>query len=285
MKSFEFSSLYLKEYHIKNIRTDLQFWDVGSVWSTPSTGRINTAIMMPLSLVSLYKFKNGSSFPAYPGDIVFMPKGSIYTCTFHECDDNVISCKHLGFMRSCLFFGFDVFDSIFCEILPQESPQVIFKSGTHDFTQAFIRLCKLRHRPTYTPNQLCIEGMQFINQLSKRLHSIVDEDKDNAFSKIYDYIHDNLETVSAGELVRLTNMSASTLQRRFSEKLGMTPTAYINSMKIEKAKEILESGMTKIKEVSRLCGIQDEFYFSRLFSKYVGMSPTEYLKTIKNNNK
>lgn len=285
MKSFEFSSLYLKEYHIKNIRTDLQYWDVGSFWSTPDDGRINTAVMMPLSRAALYKFKNGSSFSATPGDIVFMPKGSIYTCTFHECGDNIINCRHLGFMRSCLFFGFDIFDSSFCEIIPQDSPHIIFPSGTHDFTKAFVRLCKLRHRPTYTPNQLCIEGMQFINQLSKKLHGTFDDGKDDAFSQVLDYICNNLETASAGDLLRLTDMSASTLQRRFSERLGMTPTAYINSMRIEKAKEILESGMTKIKEVSILCGIEDEFYFSRLFSRYVGMSPTEYLKTIKNINK
>jgi AraC-like DNA-binding protein len=216
---------------------------------------------------------------ASPGDIVFMPKRSIYTCSFHSFNDTLIKCNHLGFTRSCLFFGFDVFNSNFEEIIPHNSPRILFRSEAHDFTRSFIRLCKVRHRPDYTPSQLCIEAMQFINLLSKKLNSAVRDNKDEAFFKIIDYIHNNLETVTSGELANITDMSVSTIQRRFSEKLSMTPTAYINRMKIEKAKDILESGMTKIKEVCHLCGIEDEFYFSRLFSKYVGMSPTEYRKS------
>jgi AraC-like DNA-binding protein len=88
--------------------------------------------------------------------------------------------------------------------------------------------------------------------------------------------------VSVSELIEMSGMSASSLRRRFISGLGMTPINYINSVKIENAKSYFESGITKIKDVSRLCGIDDEFYFSRLFSKVVGMSPTEYLKKIKN---
>jgi len=48
---------------------------------------------------------------------------------------------------------------------------------------------------------------------------------------------------------------------------------------------LFESGIEKIKDVSALCGFEDEFYFSRLFVKLVGISPSAYVRMIKNSNK
>lgn len=47
-------------------------------------------------------------------------------------------------------------------------------------------------------------------------------------------------------------------------------------LRIEKAKEYMETSDKKVYEISQAVGFEDTGYFSRVFKKYTGMSPKEY---------
>ncbi len=65
---------------------------------------------------------------------------------------------------------------------------------------------------------------------------------------------------------------------RFSKEAGETITAYITSLRVEKAKELLKSTTFKIYEIAEMVGYQNPEHFSRVFKKYVGASPIQYRK-------
>lgn len=69
--------------------------------------------------------------------------------------------------------------------------------------------------------------------------------------------------------------------RLFKEKVGMSPKKYIFKLRMEKAKELLESTDYRIKEISITAGFGDPLYFSRIFYKSEGITPTEYRKKYK----
>ena len=50
----------------------------------------------------------------------------------------------------------------------------------------------------------------------------------------------------------------------------------INSLRVEKAKELLLRGDKKIYEIAALTGFEDTAYFSKVFKKYAGCPPKEY---------
>jgi AraC-like DNA-binding protein len=56
----------------------------------------------------------------------------------------------------------------------------------------------------------------------------------------------------------------------------MTPILYLNWIRIEKAKDLLENTDTSISEISELIGFQSIHYFSRYFKKKENCTPTEY---------
>lgn len=72
-------------------------------------------------------------------------------------------------------------------------------------------------------------------------------------------------------------VSTSHLNEVFKNYTGMTPYQYYISIKILKAKELLERQDQPIKEIAFRLGFNDQYYFSRLFKKKTGISPSNWI--------
>lgn len=62
----------------------------------------------------------------------------------------------------------------------------------------------------------------------------------------------------------------------FTGITGMAPRQYIISIRMSKARELLDNEAFSIADVAQLVGYENPLYFSRIFKKAVGMPPTEY---------
>jgi len=71
-------------------------------------------------------------------------------------------------------------------------------------------------------------------------------------------------------------VSTSHLNEVFKSYTSMTPYQYFISIKVQKAKELLERNNPVIKEVAFRLGFKDEYYFSRLFKNKTGVSPSRW---------
>lgn len=72
------------------------------------------------------------------------------------------------------------------------------------------------------------------------------------------------------------NINPVYLGQLFHRETGKSFSDYVNSYRIDKAKELLKRTHLKTQEVARMTGYLDNSYFFRQFKKYVGVSPTEY---------
>lgn len=66
------------------------------------------------------------------------------------------------------------------------------------------------------------------------------------------------------------------LNRMFKKATGNTIFAYLNDLRIFKARQLLSDGTGKMIEVAEKCGFKDIYYFSKVFKKYTGFSPGTY---------
>jgi transcriptional regulator GlxA family with amidase domain len=71
-------------------------------------------------------------------------------------------------------------------------------------------------------------------------------------------------------------VSARTLVRRFKDRTGESPYAYLQRLRLETSKALLAGTHYRIEQIPARVGYQDESAFRRLFKKYVGVSPREY---------
>jgi transcriptional regulator GlxA family with amidase domain len=71
-------------------------------------------------------------------------------------------------------------------------------------------------------------------------------------------------------------VSERTLNRRFKRAMGTTPLEYLQTLRVEVAKRLLESGGTNVENVCRRVGYGDLSTFRQLFKRKTGLSPREY---------
>lgn len=73
------------------------------------------------------------------------------------------------------------------------------------------------------------------------------------------------------------NINFDYLNRVFKKQTGFTIFGYLNTIRINKAKELLLTGTMKSYEIAQMVGFNDEYHFSKAFKKSVGQTPTQFL--------
>jgi transcriptional regulator GlxA family with amidase domain len=79
-------------------------------------------------------------------------------------------------------------------------------------------------------------------------------------------------------MVRLSGIAERSFKRRFQQATGMPPLEYVHTLRLEEAKQMLESGDAPIEEIANEVGYEDAGFFSRLFRRSVNLTPAQYRK-------
>ena len=79
------------------------------------------------------------------------------------------------------------------------------------------------------------------------------------------------------QLCQCAGLSKSTLLRAFTKSMGITPYRYLQSVRIEKAKEFLEHGSSLL-ETAIQTGFSDQSHFTNTFHALIGLTPGAYRK-------
>ncbi len=82
--------------------------------------------------------------------------------------------------------------------------------------------------------------------------------------------------VTTKELMEVTNMSSSTLNRYFQSATGCSPIEFHTQRRIAQACRLIRSSILSMGEVAEATGFSDPNYFSRQFRQVMGMSPMQY---------
>lgn len=89
------------------------------------------------------------------------------------------------------------------------------------------------------------------------------------------------EKLSIDNLAELVHLSKRTFQRRFKQATHFTVKEYIQKIKIEAAKKLLEENRLTINEIIYESGYNDAKAFRYVFNKVAGVSPLAYRKKFK----
>jgi AraC-like DNA-binding protein len=78
------------------------------------------------------------------------------------------------------------------------------------------------------------------------------------------------------ELAAVAHVSRATLSRKFTSLVGVSPSAYLTSWRMDVAAQRLRDTDEHIHDVARAVGYTSEFAFSRAFSRAFDQPPTRY---------
>ncbi|SIT03661.1 transcriptional regulator, AraC family with amidase-like domain [Chryseobacterium ureilyticum] len=105
----------------------------------------------------------------------------------------------------------------------------------------------------------------------------------SSFTKeVRDWLKDKLEQpISIENIAESMNMSVRNFSRVFLKESGMTPGKFLEKMRLDQAKNMLEYNDISIELVAEKCGFGSVVSLRRLFLKYLSLSPAQYRKNSK----
>ena len=89
--------------------------------------------------------------------------------------------------------------------------------------------------------------------------------------------------LSLSEFAQSVNLSVWRLCHIFKSDVGMPPMRYLRLLRMERAKDLLESSFLSVKEIAYRVGLNDESHFVRDFKSTYGSSPACYRTHFRNN--
>ena len=89
--------------------------------------------------------------------------------------------------------------------------------------------------------------------------------------------------LSLTEFAQSVNLSVWRLCHIFKSDVGMPPIRYLRLLRMERAKDLLESSFLSVKEIAFQVGLNDESHFVRDFKSTYGYSPALYRSRFRSN--
>lgn len=86
------------------------------------------------------------------------------------------------------------------------------------------------------------------------------------------------QNISVDSLAETSGMSKRNFNRRFKSATGESVVSYIQLIRVEAAKKLLEQGSSSFDDVSVDVGYENVSFFRRVFKRTTGLSPTAYRK-------
>ncbi len=123
------------------------------------------------------------------------------------------------------------------------------------------------------PRSIVLESAKITERLSTSLLAT----QDNQLRRAVDFIQRNIcEHITAQDAARHAGLSLRVLQKRFKAELGQTPARYIQHVRIEKAKTLLETTDRSVDDIADIVGYSHGLSLSKTFKALTGESPVKY---------
>lgn len=103
---------------------------------------------------------------------------------------------------------------------------------------------------------------------------------DDLVAKTQYWFQKNLaKKIKLADVAESMLVSERTLIRHFKKTLGITPHAYLQTIRMDTAKDMLERTNLRIDKVAERVGYGDIAFFQQVFRGHAGVTPTVYRKT------
>ena len=107
------------------------------------------------------------------------------------------------------------------------------------------------------------------------------ESKNDETDKVITFIKKNYyEKFTLPYLSEMAKLSPNHFERKFKEKVGYPPLKYINVLRLERAKFLLEHTKKPINTIMEEVGFWDAAHFSKLFKLETGYAPSQFRKAL-----
>lgn len=117
---------------------------------------------------------------------------------------------------------------------------------------------------------------QVLQEYAAPFESLDAPKPDEQIQKLCAYMEQHYaDNISLDTLLAMTSFGKTYLLRSFTKQLGVSPYRYLQTIRIDKAKKLLEQGVEPIEAADRT-GFSDQSHFTNFFKSFIGLTPKQY---------
>lgn len=119
---------------------------------------------------------------------------------------------------------------------------------------------------------------QYLCEILNKLSVITIQSTRAEVIKAQQYVIQNVsERITLEDMASYLNLNSSYFSRLFKRETNQNFIEYVNRVKLQKARELLQQSDKTVEEISDLLGYSNKSYFIKLFKRDVGATPKEYV--------
>lgn len=216
-----------------------------------------------------------------PGDLLlFNPRDN------HTCEQ--IDGKTLDYR--CINIQPEIMSKVVFEIMgrdhsPYFTSQVVFHSELVSLLKE-LHLMIMQEEKDFRKEELFFFLLdQLIEEYTEQDITSPKVEQSTEAKAICEFLEQNyMKNITLDDLSNLTGLSKYYLLRSFTKQKGISPYSYLETIRIDKAKKLLEQGVLPI-DVAFQTGFTDQSHFSNFFKKFIGLTPKQYMNIFKDLHK
>lgn len=265
MKEYKINDLVNTNFNVVFINALQQYWRTTKTFQCIGAPKKQNLFLFLNGCKIKYIDKNGKTFTASSGDVVYVPKGSEYKAQlfdFESHNSHTIGINFLLFDDAgesvCLSNDILVFQPNEKKILPM----------------LFQKTLKFNKLEALLKNRIVL--MEILLSLSA---DVFEKPVSCYVEKALQYLSEHVEeNPSICKLAKLCNISEVYFRKQFKAYVGVSPQEYRNGLRLSKARSYLEYGEISVQEISDTLGYSTVSHFIKEFKSHYGLSPLKYRK-------
>nr|WP_237690822.1 AraC family transcriptional regulator [Paenibacillus caui] len=262
---------------------------------------VNEYILYFIKSGELHIQENGIPYVLKKGDLLLLEPNLDHSgIQEHICDYYYIHFEHSDIQNVKTEDPLSVAQRYLIEQEPEQPREdsqacyfpktcTLSKKGFHQALHSMNEMLQLYKRKNFNRMLTALKFSEFLIDVSRDHFLSELQEPGNSRTKSYikvhdllDYIHEHYPSkITSAEIEQQFECNYDYINRVFTRLTGDPIMRYVNKVRINHARELIEATHLSFYEIGYLTGLNDPFYFSKVFKKYVGMSPKQYYKTIR----
>jgi transcriptional regulator GlxA family with amidase domain len=179
----------------------------------------------------------------------------------------------------------DQFRKMYPDVIMQDDKIIVDQGdiyscgGAFSFTTFIMYLLEkfCGHEVAVVTSKILMINLHQQPQSTFSIFQLQHDHTDETIKKAQQFIESNYrESLTLEKMAGSLNMSTRNFIRRFEQATHNTPFEYLQRVRIEAAKKMLETTNKGIEQVAQSCGYDDMGFFRKVFKRHVAMLPKEY---------
>jgi len=195
--------------------------------------------------------------------------------------------RHSELHFKCYYIHLEAGDGLIKQYL-DELPDYFEVRNDRLYEELFLHLIELNDS-AFSGKELCVASKMYellfaMHTDANKAKTAVGDVNEKKLERAREFIENNYtEGIKLRDIAGFVNLSPVYFHKLFKNRYGESPTQYLQSVRLFKAKKLLLATDYTVEEIAYSCGFSSQSYFNYFFKTKVNLSPVQFRKSAFNN--